>query len=195
MEIIMKRLGDSEQLKVLLHSFKAILEDQGRTKPEPPEHHDWTNFDADYFHLNGLIRAGRNRSLAINDPLCNSCVEGYEYVRDGIHPNAILCRNCGKLRKALNRLLRAGLPNDALNACISSYEFDSPNQQGAFYEIMNWDGQTSPPSFMMYGQPGNGKSSLLYIIAKHKVADGFKVKYAHHYRAFEAEKKSWAKKT
>jgi DNA replication protein DnaC len=179
MEIIMKRLGDNEELKVLLHSFKAILEDQGRTRPEPPEHHDWTDFDADYFHLNGLIRAGRNRSLAINDPLCNSCVEGYEYVRDGIHPNAILCRNCGKLRKSLNRLLRAGLPNDALNACISSYEFDSPNQQGAFYEIMNWDGQTSPPSFMMYGQP----------------ADGFKVKYAHHYRAFEAEKKSWAKKT
>jgi DNA replication protein DnaC len=195
MEINMKRLGDNQELQILLHSFNAILEDQGRVKPEPPAHYDWSNFDADYYHMNGLIHAGRNRSLGINDPMCNSCIEGYEYVREGIHPNAISCRNCGKLRKALNRLLCAGLPNDALNACISSYEFDSPNQQGAFYELMNWDGQSSPPSFMMYGQPGNGKSTLLYIIAKHKTADGFKVKYAHHYRTFEAEKNSWGRKS
>ena len=78
----MKRLGDSEQLKVLLHSFQAILDDPTRIKPEPPEHHDWRDFDADYFHLNGLIRAGRNRSLAVNDPICNVCVEGYELTCD-----------------------------------------------------------------------------------------------------------------
>ena len=96
----MKRLGDSEQLKVLLHSFQAILDDPTRIKPEPPAHYDWSEtLMLITYHLNGLIRAGRNRSLAINDPVCNVCVEGYEFVRDGIHPNAIPCRNCGKLKK------------------------------------------------------------------------------------------------
>ena len=194
MGLIMKRIGDEPKLKAMLNSFNVLLEDEDRVRPDPPVETDWSNFDADYYHLNGLIFPGRNRLIGVADPACHACTEGYEYVRDGIHPMAIPCRNCGKLRKSLNRLLRAGLPNDSINACISEYSFDNHNQEQAFYSLMNWDGQSAAPSYMFYGRPGNGKSTLLYILAKHKTADGFRVKYAHHYRTFEAQKSSWSKK-
>ena len=110
-------------------------------KPEPPAHYDWSNFDADYYHLNGLIRAGRNRSLAVNDPICNVCVEGYEFVRDGIHPNAIPCRNCGKLRKALNRLLTCkSFPTmHSMLVYPQSISLTIQINKVPFHEIMNWD--------------------------------------------------------
>lgn len=191
----LKRIGDEPKFKAMLKAFEELLNDENRQRPEPPPvARDWTNFDPDYFHLNGLIQRGQNRTLNVTDPHCNDCIEGYEYIRDGIHPNAIKCRNCGNLRKALNKLLRAKLPNDAFETCISDYEFDSTNQQNAFNHLMEWNRDTKAPSFLMYGKPGNGKSSLLYIIAKHKTAQHFNVKYAHHYHTFERLKNSWNKK-
>lgn len=191
----LKKLGDDIRLKSMIIAFNELLNDPNRIKPDPPTFKDWTNFDPDYYHLNGLLKTGRNRTLTAIDPICGYCVEGYEYVRDGIHPNAISCRNCGHLRKSLNRLIRAKLPNDAINACISDYEFDSQDQENAFNHLMNWSRDSMvPPGLLMYGKPGNGKSTLLYIIAKHKTADGYNVKYAHHYHTFEQQKSSWNKK-
>ena len=187
----MDRLGDSPELKNLLNSLTEFIQDPNRDRVEMPKDQDWSNFNPDEYHLYDLIKAGMNRCIAINEPPCY-CVEGYEFVREGNGPNAIPCRNCGKLKKSLNLLLRAQLPNDALNAALSEYEFDSPLQENAFNEMISWDRVTQPPSFLMHGRPGNGKSSLLYIIAKHKTSQGFRVKYAHHYRTFEAEKDSWA---
>ena len=119
----MKRLGDSEQLKVLLHSFQAILDDPTRVKPEPPAHYDWSNFDADYYHLNGLIQAGRNRSLAVNDPFCNTCVGGYEFVRDGIHPNAFARATARVLsrRRTIRPTSRLTIPWAAVHSCTHPY--------------------------------------------------------------------------
>lgn len=187
----MDRLGDSPELKNLLNSLTEFIQDPNRDRVEMPKDQDWSNFNPDSYHLHDLIKAGMNRCIAVNEPPCH-CVEGYEFVREGNGPNAIPCRNCGKLKKSLNLLQRSQLPNDALTAALSEYEFDSLLQENAFNEMISWDRVTQPPSFLMHGRPGNGKSSLLYIIAKHKTSQGFRVKYAHHYRTFEAEKDSWS---
>lgn len=191
MELIMERLGDSPELKKLLNSLQEFIQDPNREPLQFKVNQDWSNFNPDEYHLYDLIKAGSNRCLAVNQPPCERCVEGYEFTRENSEPNAIPCRNCGKLKKSLNLLLRSQLPNDALNASLSEYEFDSALQKNAFEEMISWDRINKPPSFLMHGRPGNGKSSLLYIIAKHKTSQGFKVKYAHHYRTFEAEKNSW----
>ena len=189
---MMERFGDSPELKNLLTSLKEFIADTNRKSLQLPHNQDWTNFNPDEYHHHDLIKAGMNRCLAVNQPPCNTCVEGYEFTRGEVNePNAVPCRNCGQLKKSLNLLQRSQLPNDALNASLSEYEFDSPLQKNAFEEMMRWDRANQPPSFLMHGRPGNGKSSLLYIIAKHKTSQGFRVKYAHHYRTFEAEKNSW----
>ena len=190
------KLGDSAKFKRLKSELMVLAQDENRPRPEPLAHvPDWTNIDPDQWHELFLLRSGNDRYIKVNDPYCD-CVEGYEFIRDGIHPNAISCRNCGRLRKALNRLVRAQLPNEAIKVTLEDYEFDSDEQEEAYQRLMFWQGEENQaPSMFMWGGAGNGKSTLLYIIAKQMVNRGFNVKYAHHYDTFQAEKKSWSRKS
>jgi DNA replication protein DnaC len=190
------RLGDSPKFQRLKNEIMSLAQDVERPRPDPvPQVPDWTNTTPDEWFELGLIRAGYDRYIKANDPYCY-CAEGYEFVRDGIHPNAISCTNCGRLRRSLNKLVRAQLPNEALKVTLDEYEFDSDEQYDAYDRFIMWQGEAAnPPSMFMHGKPGNGKSTILYLIAKQMCARGFNVKYAHHYTTFQAEKKSWNNKS
>lgn len=190
------RLGDSPKFQRLSRELMAITNDVDRLRPDPlPSVPDWTNTTPDEWFELGLLRAGYDRYIKVNSPHC-FCAEGYEFVRDGIHPNAISCRNCGRLRRSLNKLVCAKLPNEAMKVTLDQYEFDSDEQYDAYERFILWQGEeTNPPSMFMHGKPGNGKSTILYLIAKQMCARGFNVKYAHHYTTFQAEKKSWNNKS
>ena len=190
------RLGDSPKFQRLCMELATITVDENRERPEaPPPVSDWTNIHFDQWDELGLLRHGFDRYLKSNDPYCD-CTEGYEFVRDGITPKAISCRNCGNLRNALNRLVRAQLPNEAKKVKLEDYEFESEQQHNAYERLRMWQGEENhAPSAFLWGPPGNGKSTLLYIMAKQMISQGFNVKYAHHYQTFQAEKKSWSKKS
>jgi len=192
----LKRLGNDPSFQRLCNQLLVIAQDKDRERPElPPPVPDWTDIHFDQWYELGLLRHGFDRSLKVNDPYCD-CTEGYEFVRDGITPLAISCRNCGNLRKALNRLVRAQVPNEAMKVRFEDYVFESKQQEDAYHRLRLWQGEENhAPSSFLYGKPGNGKTSLLYIMAKMMVSKGFNVKYAHHYQTFEAEKRSWSKKS
>lgn len=183
----MKRLGDSLQVKRLLDEIQTLS--SSRTiEPNAPVN-DWREFDPDYLHLAGLIERGDGRTLKINYPVC-SCAEGYHMVRLP-NPTAKACDNCYHLRRTLKRILLAGLPNDSIDAALNDYIFESDEHKSVFLHMKNYRRGMLPPCFFLHGSAGNGKTMLLYIIAKHCAYNGFRVKYAHHYHTFEQHKKSW----
>lgn len=183
----MKRLGESLQVKKLLEDIQSLS--SNRTI-ESTAVNDWRNFDPDYLHLAGLIERGDGRTLKINYPAC-TCAEGYNMIRLDNKPNATRCENCYDLRKTLKRILLAELPNDSIDAALNDYRFESDEHKSIFHHMKNYRRGMLPPCFFMHGSAGNGKTMLLYIIAKHCAANGFRIKYAHHYHTFERHKKSW----
>ena len=179
----MEKLGTS--LISILESIKIA---PGAKPPPPPEYLKTVN--ADSLHTHDLIKRGKARYLVAGDVPCN-CVNGYVYKRNGGNPMALPCPTCSSLARSLNRLQRAHLPNDAYDASLDTYIYDSPQQQAMVSDILSSYLPHIPPSLFMYGKSGNGKSTISYIIAKHLSLAGYKVKYVHHHHAFQKEKRSW----
>lgn len=183
----MERLGSSV-LKIL----DGINIAPGSEPPPPPAYLNTVN--ADSLHTHDLIKRGQARYLVAGDVPCN-CAQGYVYKRIEYKPMAMPCPLCKNLTKGLNYLQRAHLPNDAYDASLDTYIYDSPQQQAMISDIISSYLPHIPPSLFMYGKSGNGKSTISYIIAKHLALAGYRVKYFHHHHAFQKEKQSWSKNT
>ena len=119
-------------------------------------------------------------------PYCGGCNEGWTFTeRDNeTAQTAKRCNVCHPLRRKLKNLERARLPFTAHQHTLSKYEWDTDNQRERVGAVLDWiHGRTDPvdkPSVLMYGRPGNGKSSMLHILAKHAVFAGKRALYITH---------------
>ncbi len=163
--------------------------DFSHLRPDNLEAHDWIDLKAGYL---------RPQSV----PHCGRCQNGwhYEWVddRERTAQRAIMCKRCERPRRWLHRLDKMRLPSDAINMSFSQYEADSSAQQDAIdsmLEYLRGGCQGSPQGIYLYGQPGNGKTSLLYCFAREAAYLNLKVRYVSHIEIMNKIKASWKDKT
>lgn len=138
-----------------------------------------------------IIKAGRLDCVEL--PYCGRCYNGYIIYREDGYDMSRLCPDCEIPRRRLKRLSRANLPSDAIDKSMSMYEFDSDEQRTALMKMIGWARSRSgaPASCLLYGPPGNGKTTILYALAREFAWLNLRVRYATHTRLFDQEKRSW----
>jgi len=130
-------------------------------------------------------------------PYCGECFEGivYEKPPPPTAPIARRCPTCTPLRSRLKRLEEARLPFLAHQHTLHGYEWDSPEQRDRVGAVLDWiHGNTNPvdkPAVMLWGKPGNGKSTILHILAKHAIFEGKRALFLTHEGLFADIRASW----
>ena len=132
-------------------------------------------------------------------PFCGRCAEGFSYTIDqNGNRTAQICEFCERPRRRMKRLNDLQLPADSYGMHLDQYEWDSSEQRHRIDQLLSWmkyretrETQQSP-SVYLWGQPGNGKTSLLYAIAKEAVWNDFRVEYTSHSKLIEKIKRSYS---
>ena len=136
-------------------------------------------------------------------PYCEQCeaTEGWIFSeRDGATaPTSRRCPTCHPLRSRLKRLEEARLPYVAHQHTLTGYEWDTPEQRQRVGAVLDYiHGKTDPidkPAVMLWGKPGNGKSTILHILAKHAVFQGKRALFITHEGWFADLRSSWKTNT
>lgn len=120
-------------------------------------------------------------------PYCDECEEGWISVASeeaGIALTSKRCPTCHPLRMKLKYIERAKLPFVAHKHLLEAYEWDNQQQRDRVGKLLDWIHRNSEPidrpCVMMYGRPGNGKSMMLHILAKHACFNGRKTLFMTH---------------
>lgn len=120
-------------------------------------------------------------------PYCDECEQGWVTVAPEVLGTARIakrCPNCHPLRQKLKYLERARLPFTAHQHTLASYDWDTPEQEARIGDVLRWiHGETDPtdkPCVLLWGKPGNGKSSMLHILAKHACFAGKRALFLTH---------------
>jgi len=179
----MNRFGDIDLNKIIGNLSNA-------SKAPKPLILDSDAVTPDNLHNMGLIKKGESRYIIAGEFPC-SCAHGRIFKRVGSTPNAYPCPNCYHVVQGIRRIQRAHLPNDAYDANLNDYIYDSERQSMIVIDMLSCTKPQLPPSLFMHGKPGNGKSTISYILARHLCMTGYKVKYLHHHDAFQKEKSTW----
>jgi len=182
-------------IEITLNKLKAASDQRRIERDDPPQRlKSWRTLVPQDLHGGYLVPKGGYISTVILD-YCGRCQEGFTFKSDGRYQVAAFCQDCEIPRRRLKRIEQAQLPLDARDAYIGMYEFDSAHQEDQVAEFLGYKRhEDMPPSMLMHGSSGNGKTTLLYAIAKELAWRGMKVRYTTHTRLFEAEKRSWSGK-
>ena len=128
-------------------------------------------------------------------PHCGVCDEGFARI-EGTHNHVKMCDRCERPRRKAKRLNQLKLPLDSVGMSLSRYRFDSPLQEQRVKQLLSH--MTQPqglsPSLFIWGQPGNGKTSLLYSLARWSCfagATGLRVKFTSHTDLINAIKRTF----
>lgn len=120
-------------------------------------------------------------------PYCDECEQGWITVAPeeaGTARTAKRCPSCHPLRQKLKYLERARLPFVAHRHLLAEYEWDTPEQRERVGEVLSWiHDEAQPidrPCVMLWGKPGNGKSMMLHILAKHAIFSGKRALFMTH---------------
>ena len=195
----MQKLGDNPALNKLLHS----LSNRERSEQSSKQHQELLDFR----HLNDQNLESENiiyPSSAFYQakplPYCGRCDNGWvATVRDGSRASA-KCKHCQIPRQRLRRLNDLKLPADASGKNFSMYEWDTQEQQHKVQNLQQWmlygeQDRPQSPSVYMYGTAGNGKTTLLYALAKWAVFNDYRVMYTSHNKTVDAVKRSFNTKS
>lgn len=133
-------------------------------------------------------------------PHCGRCDMGFLITPSeiiGRAPTSRLCPHCERPRRALKRIERAKLPAVAGQHTLATYEWDSEAQRQRIGEVLDWIATPrhahtgERPALLMHGTPGNGKSSMLHILAKHACFSKKRALFLTHEGLFADIKASW----
>lgn len=132
-------------------------------------------------------------------PYCGRCAEGFSYTIDSFgNRTAQICEYCERPRRRMKRINDLSLPADSFGMHLNRYEWDSSEQRHRIDKLLSWmkyrEGRETQqsPSVYLWGRPGNGKTSLLYALAKEAVWNDFRVEYTSHSKLIEKIKRSYS---
>lgn len=168
----------AEKPKVTYQDFRHLNHDN-------LEDHDMIHQAAAYFKTKSI-------------PYCGRCGEGFIYsVCELGNRTATICKYCERPRRRLKKLNDLQLPFDAIGMHLGRYEFDSEHQFNAVKNLITWlntpKDQRSDvsPSIYLWGSPGNGKTSLLYALAKQAVFSDHRVMFTTHTQLIDQIKRTF----
>ena len=128
-------------------------------------------------------------------PLCGGCQDGWIITRVDYSssPTSRMCQRCEVTRRWMNRLNKLELPLDAVGMSLDVYEPDSPRQVEVIQSMLDYlnRGDETSPAVLCYGPPGNGKTSILYAIAREACELRWKVRYTSHTQIMNDIQGSW----
>lgn len=197
----MKSLSDElESILPTLQALKRIAAEkraEGTAKERAPLH-DFRNLNSCNLEAHDLVYPSSAKFECKPLPYCGRCAEGFSYTIDASgNRTAELCNYCERPRRRMKRLNDLNLPADSYGMNLDRYEWDSAEQRHRIDRLLSWmkyrdnrETQQSP-SVYMWGRPGNGKTSLLYALAKEGVWNDFRVEYTSHTRLIEQIKRSF----
>jgi len=195
----MQRLGDNPALNALLQTISNRERSETRSTATQ-ELLDFRHLNAENLETENIIYPSSAFYQAKPLPYCGRCNNGWvATIKDGARASA-KCEHCQIPRQRLRRLNDLKLPADARDSHFAMYEWDSPEQQKKVLSLQNWmlygeQDRPQSPSAYLYGTAGNGKTTLLYSLAKWAIFNDFRVMYTSHNRTVDAVKRSFNTKS
>ena len=164
-----------------------------KAKRGDQDFYDWRHVNDQNLEELDLAREDTPTYTVRDIPECGLCIAGQTYYRDELgYRYGGDCVRCTAVQKRITRLNRLNLPPDAYGVHFGMYQWDSEKQRdriaalNSFISYGSIDKRTKSPSVYIWGRPGNGKTSLLYCMAKEACFADLKVKYVTHQSMIES---------
>jgi len=196
----MQRIGESPEWDNIarlisnIRTLNANARQEGKVETRPLLDH--SQLTGENLEEMGVIDRGAPRLTVKTLEHCGRCDEGW--IRIGDTRNCVkLCPYCEIPRRKAKRLNDLELPADALDMNLRRYEWDTPQQEQAVTRLLNHivnPQQPHSPSAFMWGSPGNGKTSLLYSVARWGCFRGKRVTFTSHTKLMNSIKDTWGEK-
>jgi DNA replication protein DnaC len=160
------------------------------------QYHDFRSVNHTNLEEKGLIERNTRFYTVKPLPYCGHCQNGLDYHRDEFNRQySSPCKRCEVPRRRIEKLNRLQLPTDATNINFNMYKWDTEEQKNRIRSLMRWisfGGESNKsPSVLLWGSAGNGKTSLLYCLAKEAVFSDLRVKYISHSKLIDQKYKSF----
>jgi len=196
----MQRIGESPEWDNIarlisnIRTLNANARQEGKVESRPLLDH--SQLTGENLEEMGVIDRGAPRLTVKALEHCGRCDEGWIRIEDT--RNCVkLCPYCEIPRRKAKRLNDLELPADALDMNLRRYEWDTPQQEQAVTRLLNHivnPQQPHSPSAFMWGSPGNGKTSLLYSVARWGCFKGKRVTFTSHTKLMNSIKDTWGEK-
>lgn len=196
----MQRIGESPEWDNIarlisnIRTLNANARQEGKVETRPLLDH--SQLTGENLEEMGVIDRGAPRLTVKTLEHCGRCDEGWIRIEDT--RNCVkLCPYCEIPRRKAKRLNDLELPADALDMNLRRYEWDTPQQEQAVTRLLNHivnPQQPHSPSAFMWGSPGNGKTSLLYSVARWGCFKGKRVTFTSHTKLMNSIKDTWGEK-
>ena len=196
----MQRIGESPEWDNIarlisnIRTLNANARQEGKVETRPLLDH--SQLTGENLEEMGVIDRGAPRLTVKALEHCGRCDEGWIRIEDT--RNCVkLCPYCEIPRRKAKRLNDLELPADALDMNLRRYEWDTPQQEQAVTRLLNHivnPQQPHSPSAFMWGSPGNGKTSLLYSVARWGCFKGKRVTFTSHTKLMNSIKDTWGEK-
>ena len=196
----MKRLGDElSKLAYQLKEMRSLVSEMNKDKPKAkPVLKDFRHINANNVELEDVVIKDAPFFQCKQLPYCGRCELGFIYRSNEQNTqDAMKCKYCETPRRRMNKLTKLQLPSDSYGMHFNAYEWDSPHQQERVQRLLNWIKRpnereaNASPSIYLRGDPGNGKTSLLYCLAKDAIFSGQRVQYVSHNQLIDQIKRSF----
>lgn len=197
----MKRLGDSPEINHLLKSLKSVIADRPASAVEPKPYLSFKHLNATNLETEGIVYPAAACYTTKPIPYCGRCGDGWVRVVQPDGSSAVhICEDCERPRRRLKKINDLQLPSDARGAHLDMYEWDSAEQRARINGLLRWmkygqAHEARSPSVLMHGPQGNGKTTLLYSLAKEAIFNDYKVLYTTHSELLESIKSTWSNKS
>jgi len=180
-----------------LRAIQARIKSEAASKPKK-EYLDFSHLTDRNLESNNWVYRHKPKYTVKEIPYCGACLYGKNYHRDPKTNNqySSTCKRCEVTRRRVVKLNKLELPPDAFGMNFGQYEWDSELLQNRIRYLMHWisygdEDRPKSPSAYIYGSPGNGKTSLLYCLAKEAVFSDLRVKYITHQQMIELKYQSF----
>ena len=199
----MKRLSDEiANITHYLDQLKKARNEMPSTQKPKKQYLDFRLLNHNNLHEHNWIQDQTAYFTTKEVPYCGRCGEGFIYSIDHNHNRtAKICNYCERPRRRLKKLNDLHLPLDAAGIHLDCYQWDSNEQHNRITDLITWmnlnkeDRKNSvSPSCYLWGTPGNGKTSLLYSLAKYSVFNDHKVIFTSHTQLIDRIKRTFNSK-